>query len=76
MQDVVAKRRSRREAGPDHEAEVDRGVLRRDGGGGPPPLAVRWGIAGRIVWAWLITIPVAALIAAAAYYILSMFGCH
>ena len=29
--------------------------------------AVRWGIAGRIVWAWLLTIPAAALMAAAAY---------
>jgi PiT family inorganic phosphate transporter len=25
--------------------------------------AVRWGIAGRIVWAWILTIPAAALIA-------------
>jgi PiT family inorganic phosphate transporter len=29
--------------------------------------AVRWGIAGRIVWAWILTIPCSALIAAAAY---------
>jgi inorganic phosphate transporter, PiT family len=29
--------------------------------------AVRWGVAGRIVWAWVLTIPGAALIAAAAY---------
>jgi PiT family inorganic phosphate transporter len=26
--------------------------------------AVRWGLAGRIVWAWVLTIPGAALIAA------------
>ena len=26
--------------------------------------AVRWGVAGRIVWAWIVTIPAAALIAA------------
>ena len=25
--------------------------------------AVRWGVAGRIVWAWILTIPAAALIA-------------
>ncbi len=31
--------------------------------------AVRWGIAGRIVWAWVITIPAAGLIAAVAYHI-------
>jgi PiT family inorganic phosphate transporter len=31
--------------------------------------AVRWGVAGRIVWAWVVTIPAAGLIAAAAYYI-------
>lgn len=29
--------------------------------------AVRWGIAGRIVWAWIITIPFSALISALAY---------
>jgi inorganic phosphate transporter, PiT family len=32
--------------------------------------AVRWGVAGRIVWAWLLTIPMAASIAALAYVIL------
>ncbi len=32
--------------------------------------AVRWGIAGRIVWAWVVTIPASALIAALTYYIL------
>ena len=29
--------------------------------------AVRWGIAGRIVWAWILTIPMAAAIAAGSY---------
>jgi inorganic phosphate transporter, PiT family len=29
--------------------------------------AVRWGVAGRIVWAWVLTIPAAALIAAVTY---------
>lgn len=29
--------------------------------------AVRWGIAGRIVWAWVLTIPASALVAAASY---------
>ena len=32
--------------------------------------AVRWGIAGRIVWAWVLTIPAAALIAAATWLVL------
>lgn len=32
--------------------------------------AVRWGIAGRIVWAWVLTIPASAAIAALSYYIL------
>src|SRR5262249_29023922 len=27
------------------------------------PSAVRWGVAGRIVWAWVLTIPMAAVIA-------------
>jgi inorganic phosphate transporter, PiT family len=31
--------------------------------------AVRWGVAGRIVWAWILTIPAAATIAAVAYAI-------
>src|SRR5512138_3488918 len=29
--------------------------------------AVRWGIAGRIIWAWIFTIPMSALVAAAVY---------
>jgi inorganic phosphate transporter, PiT family len=33
--------------------------------------AVRWGIAGRIVWAWILTIPASAAIASATYWILS-----
>jgi PiT family inorganic phosphate transporter len=33
--------------------------------------AVRWGVAGRIVWAWLLTIPAAAIMAAATWYVVS-----
>ena len=33
--------------------------------------AVRWGIAGQIVWAWVFTIPAAGLMAAISYLILS-----
>ncbi|HET8539895.1 MAG TPA: inorganic phosphate transporter [Anaeromyxobacter sp.] len=29
--------------------------------------AVRWGVAGRIIWAWILTIPAAALVAALVY---------
>jgi PiT family inorganic phosphate transporter len=36
--------------------------------------AVRWGVAGRIVWAWLLTIPAAFLIAATMYELLRLFG--
>jgi inorganic phosphate transporter, PiT family len=32
--------------------------------------AVKWGVAGRIVWAWILTIPMAALIAATSYGII------
>ena len=32
--------------------------------------AVRWGLAGRIVWAWIVTIPASALIAALSFLIL------
>jgi PiT family inorganic phosphate transporter len=36
--------------------------------------AVRWGVAGRIVWAWVLTIPASALIAAVTFYLLAAFG--
>jgi PiT family inorganic phosphate transporter len=32
--------------------------------------AVRWGVAGRIVWAWILTIPMAAAIAAGTYLVM------
>ncbi|MCA1841468.1 MAG: anion permease [Actinomycetota bacterium] len=31
--------------------------------------AVRWGVAGRVVWAWFITIPASALLAALGFYL-------
>ena len=33
--------------------------------------AVRWDVAGRIVWAWILTIPAAGLVAAVSYYLLA-----
>jgi PiT family inorganic phosphate transporter len=36
--------------------------------------AVRWGVAGRIVWAWILTIPMAALIGAVVYWISVALG--
>jgi PiT family inorganic phosphate transporter len=33
--------------------------------------AVRWGVAGRIVWAWIFTIPASAAIAALSYWLTS-----
>ena len=33
--------------------------------------AVRWGVAGRIVWAWILTIPASALIASVVYWIVA-----
>ena len=41
---------------------VGTGVLRRVS-------AVKWGVAGQIVWAWIITIPAAAAISALTYYL-------
>ncbi len=35
--------------------------------------AVRWGVAGRIVWAWVLTIPCAAFTAAVTYQVVAMF---
>ena len=36
--------------------------------------AVRWGVAGRIVWAWVLTIPAAAAIGGGTYALLRYFG--
>jgi PiT family inorganic phosphate transporter len=36
--------------------------------------AVRWGVAGQIVWAWVLTIPAAFLIASATYSLLRFAG--
>lgn len=35
--------------------------------------AVRWGVAGNIIWAWILTIPISALISSATYFIVSFF---
>lgn len=34
--------------------------------------AVRWGVAGRIVWAWVLTMPMAGLVGAAVYWIIHL----
>ena len=36
--------------------------------------AVRWGVAGNIVFAWVLTIPAAAVMAAAFYYVGTQLG--
>ena len=36
--------------------------------------AVRWGVAGQIVWAWILTIPMAFTIGALAYRLARLFG--
>src|SRR5688572_15702946 len=38
------------------------------------PRAVRWGVAGRVVWAWILTIPASALIAAGSWWAFSLSG--
>jgi len=35
--------------------------------------AVRWGVTVSLLWAWVLTIPISALLAAIVYYILSLF---
>ena len=35
--------------------------------------AVRWGVTINLIWAWVLTIPVSALLAAGVYYIVSLF---
>ena len=36
--------------------------------------AVRWGVAGNIVWAWILTIPASAAISAVCYFLLHRVG--
>jgi len=36
--------------------------------------AVRWGVAGQIVWAWVLTIPCAAIIGTLTFWICKLFG--
>jgi PiT family inorganic phosphate transporter len=36
--------------------------------------SVRWGLAGRIVWAWILTIPFSAIIAAVAYLLVHLLA--
>jgi inorganic phosphate transporter, PiT family len=36
--------------------------------------AVRWGVAGRMVWAWILTIPASAVVAAAVWVLLRLGG--
>ena len=36
--------------------------------------AVRWGVTVRLLWAWIITIPVSALLAGLAYWVCGLFG--
>jgi len=35
--------------------------------------AVRWGVAGNIIWAWILTIPISAFISAVTYFLISPF---
>ena len=36
--------------------------------------AVRWGVAGNIVWAWILTIPITALVSALIYLVLNYYS--
>ena len=36
--------------------------------------AVKWGVAGRIVWAWVLTMPMAATVSALLWYLIRLFG--
>ncbi|HEV2479543.1 MAG TPA: inorganic phosphate transporter, partial [Puia sp.] len=35
--------------------------------------AVRWGVTINLLWAWILTIPVSALVAAVVYFIVTLF---
>jgi PiT family inorganic phosphate transporter len=36
--------------------------------------AVKWGVAGRIVWAWVLTMPAAAIVSALCWYLIHVAG--
>lgn len=36
--------------------------------------AVRWGVAGNIIWAWMLTIPISALVSAGVFFFLRLFS--
>jgi inorganic phosphate transporter, PiT family len=38
--------------------------------------AVRWGVATRIVWAWILTIPASAVVAMLAFWLIRLFNPH
>ena len=38
--------------------------------------AVKWGVAGRIVWAWVLTMPAAGIVAALCWYLIHFTGMH
>ncbi len=38
------------------------------------PSSVHWGVAGRIIWAWFLTIPASALVAAGFQYLFGLLG--
>lgn len=38
--------------------------------------AVKWGVAGRIVWAWVLTMPAAGIVSAFCWYVTRLFGLH
>jgi inorganic phosphate transporter, PiT family len=35
---------------------------------------VRWGVAGKILWAWILTIPASAIVAAVTWMLLRVVG--
>ena len=38
--------------------------------------AVKWGVVGRIVWAWVLTLPITGLLGYGTYRIFAAFGMH
>jgi PiT family inorganic phosphate transporter len=36
--------------------------------------SVRWGVANRIIWAWILTIPASALVSMVAYRLVTLGG--
>ena len=72
---AVGAVRRQRAGHPGLDHAHDHGRDRRLGGQRHAQLsAVKWGVAGRIVWAWVLTMPAAGMVAALCWFVVHFAG--